>query len=94
MGEVRSPVALLRSVSPWERVGGEVVEKRRRPAGEFQGVETPPDVGKGFSGDGGQVMKPTMRIRTGLRGGGSPASLVQEVAPRIVVSVPRVLRGR
>ena len=39
---LRPLVALLRSVSPWERVGGEVVEKRRRPAGEFQGPSRRP----------------------------------------------------
>ena len=53
MGEVRPPVALLRSVSPWERVVGNIVQPRRRPAGEFQGVEAPPDVGKDLADDRG-----------------------------------------
>ena len=53
VGGVRSPVALLRSVSPWERVGGEVVEKRRRPPGEFQRVEASPDVVENFADDRG-----------------------------------------
>ena len=38
MPAAAASVALLWTVSPWERVGGEVVEKRRRPAGEFQRV--------------------------------------------------------
>jgi hypothetical protein len=49
MSEVRPPVALLQSVSPWERVGGEIVPQRRSPPGEFQGVEAPLDVVKYFA---------------------------------------------
>jgi hypothetical protein len=41
-GEVLSPFALLWSVSPWERGGGAVVEKRQRAAGEFQGPSRRP----------------------------------------------------
>lgn len=51
MKEARSPVALLRSVSPWERVGGEIIQQRRRPPGEFQGIEAPSDVVKDIADD-------------------------------------------
>jgi len=51
MEEVRPPVVLLGSVSPWERVGEEIVQQRRRPPGEFQGFEAPPDVVKDFADD-------------------------------------------
>lgn len=55
------PVALLRSVVR-ERVGGEVVEERRRPAGEFQRVKAPPNVGKDLRMTGTWLRKPTTRI--------------------------------
>jgi hypothetical protein len=43
MGEVRPPVALLRSVVR-ERVGEEMIRHRWRPPWKLQRVETPPDV--------------------------------------------------
>jgi len=43
VGRVRPPVVLLRSVVR-ERVGAEMIQQRGRPSGEFQRVETPPDV--------------------------------------------------
>jgi len=49
--EGRSPVPFLRSVVRG-RFGGEVVEKRRRPIGEFHQVEAPFDVGKDLVDDG------------------------------------------
>jgi hypothetical protein len=61
MREVRPPVALLRSVVR-ERFGAEIVPQRRRPAGEFQGVEASPDVGQDLADDGALVMNPTTRI--------------------------------
>jgi hypothetical protein len=45
MEGVRPPVALLWAVVR-ERVGVEIIQQRRRPRGEFQRVEAPPDVGK------------------------------------------------
>jgi len=53
MGEVRPPVALLRSESPWERVGAEIIQQRRRPPRKFQGVEASPDVVEYLSDDRG-----------------------------------------
>ena len=38
MGEVRPPVALLRTVVR-ERVGAEIIQQWRRPPGKFQGVD-------------------------------------------------------
>ncbi len=52
MGEVRPPVALLRSVVR-ERVGAEIIQQRRRPPGKFQGVEVSPDVVEYLSDDRG-----------------------------------------
>ena len=50
MGEVRPPVALLRSVVR-ERVGAEIIQQWRRPPGKFQGVEASPDVVEYLSDD-------------------------------------------
>ena len=50
MGEVRPPVVLLRSVVR-ERVGDEIIPQRRRPTGEFQRVEAPPDVVEDLAND-------------------------------------------
>ncbi len=53
MEEVRPPVALLWTVSPWEWVGAEIFPQRRRPPGEFPGVEAPPDVVEDLANDRG-----------------------------------------
>jgi len=50
MGEVRPPVALLRSVVR-ERVGAKIIQQWRRPPGKFQGVKAPSDVVENLADD-------------------------------------------
>lgn len=68
VGEVRLPVVLLLSVVR-KRMGEEIFRHRRRPTGEFQRVEAPPDVVEYLLDDGAWVMNPTTRIRSPHRHG-------------------------
>ena len=62
MGEVRPPVALLRSVVR-ERVGAKIIQQWRRPPGKFQGVKAPSDVVENLADDMCLGDDPTTRIR-------------------------------
>jgi hypothetical protein len=65
MEEVRPAVVLLRSVSPSERVGEEIVPQRRNPPGEFQGVNASPDVVEDLADDRSLGDEPYVRGRWG-----------------------------
>ena len=67
MEELRPPVALLRSVSPWERVGKKIEPQRRRPPGKFQGVEASPDVFEYLADDRGPGDEPNDTHRSPQR---------------------------